>query len=40
LSWTPLPISIPHEHPLVGVEEYLELLSYFSLPLSCFTWLV
>jgi len=28
------------EHPLVGVEECLNLLGHFSSLLSCFDWLV
>jgi len=31
---------IPHEHPLVGMEECLDLLGQFSCLLSCFIWLV
>jgi len=32
--------STPHEHPLVGVEEWLVLSGRFSLLLSCSEWLV
>jgi len=42
-SWTtPLSVScfIQCEHPLVGVEECLDLLGYFSHLLSCFNWFV
>jgi hypothetical protein len=31
---------IPHELPLVGVEECLDLLDHFSSFLSCLDWLV
>jgi len=31
---------VPHEHPLVGVEECLDLLGHFSSPLPCFNWFV
>jgi len=32
--------STPHEHPLVCVEEWLDFSGHFSLPLSCYIWLV
>jgi len=28
-SWTPISTFIPHEHPLVGVEECCDLLCHF-----------
>jgi hypothetical protein len=31
---------IAHEHPVVGVEECLDLLGHFSCLLSCLNWLV
>jgi len=31
---------IPHEYPLVGVEEYLDLLHHFSCLLSGVYWLM
>jgi len=33
-------IFIPHEHPLVDVEECLDLFGHFSSLLSCFDCLV
>jgi hypothetical protein len=31
---------IPHKHPLMSVEKYLDLLGHFSCHLSCVDWLV
>jgi len=33
-------VSGGHEHPLVDVEEYLDLLGHFLSLLSCFDWLL